>query len=61
MDRILSILIKAVVFFAGFSKPLARIGLGSYEEWKPGKRIRLLLVGYNGARNTGADAVLWQL
>lgn len=56
MDRILTLLIKAIVFLAGFSKKLARMGIGSYEEWAPGKKLKLLLVGYNGARNTGADA-----
>lgn len=27
-----------------------------YERWQPGQRLKILLVGYNGARNTGADA-----
>jgi polysaccharide pyruvyl transferase WcaK-like protein len=26
-----------------------------YRKWKPGERLRMLLVGYNGKRNTGAD------
>ncbi len=56
MDIILSILIRIIVFFSRFSKPLAKLGIGSYEEWKEGEKLRLLLVGYNGARNTGADA-----
>ncbi len=25
------------------------------EQWRPGKKLKLLLTGYNGARNTGAD------
>lgn len=29
--------------------------LGSGASWKPGDKLKLLFVGYNGARNTGAD------
>jgi polysaccharide pyruvyl transferase WcaK-like protein len=29
--------------------------LGAGECWKPGTRLRLLLAGYNGTRNTGSD------
>ena len=47
MDRILGLLIKLFIFFSGF---------GTYEKWEPGKKLKLLMVGYNGARNTGADA-----
>ncbi len=56
MDWIISVLIKVIVFFSGLSKPLSKLGIGSYEEWTPGKKIKMILVGYNGARNTGADA-----
>ncbi|MBQ2196032.1 MAG: hypothetical protein II407_03760, partial [Prevotella sp.] len=35
---------------------LARLHLCQYEEWQKGKPLKVLLVGYNGARNTGADA-----
>lgn len=38
--------------FPGFAKPLSKLGLGSYEEWAPGKKLKLLLVGYNDAINT---------
>ena len=41
---------------AGFVKPLSRLGLCSYETYKEGQPLKILLVGYNGARNTGADA-----
>ncbi|MDO5297158.1 MAG: polysaccharide pyruvyl transferase family protein [bacterium] len=34
---------------------MARLGIGAYEEWQPGQKLKLLLVGYNGARNTGSD------
>ncbi len=56
MDRLLSLLIKRFIFLSGFTKCLSRIGIGTYEEWAPGKKLKLLMVGYNGARNTGADA-----
>ncbi len=56
MDRILCFFIYIIAAFARFSKPLSKLGLGSYEEWRRGKRLKILLVGYNGARNTGADA-----
>jgi polysaccharide pyruvyl transferase WcaK-like protein len=29
--------------------------LGAGESWKPGKKLKLLLAGYNGTRNTGSD------
>ena len=29
--------------------------LGKGERWAPGKKLKLLLVGYNGTRNTGSD------
>jgi len=48
MDWILSVLVRAVAAFA-------RLRIGGCAVWKPGKKIRLLLVGYNGARNTGSD------
>ena len=56
MDRILELLIKLFIFCSGFTKRLSRLGIGAYEEWAPGKKLKLLMVGYNGARNTGADA-----
>ena len=55
MDRILAMLIRCIIWFSGFSKILSRTGLGSYEEREPGKKLKILLAGYNGARNTGAD------
>ena len=55
MDRILCLLIYLITAISRFSKFLARLGIGSYEEWEPGKKLKILLVGYNGARNTGSD------
>ena len=56
MDLILSYIVRLAVWFSGFIKPLSRIGLCRFEEYTPGKPLKILLVGYNGARNTGADA-----
>ena len=41
---------------AGTASPLSRLGIGRYAEWKPGEKRKILLAGYNGARNTGSDA-----
>ena len=49
-------MVRLIVWFSGFMKPLSRLGLCRYDEWHRGQRLKLLLVGYNGARNTGADA-----
>ena len=56
VDRILAYIVRLVVWLAGFIKPLSRIGLCRYEEYAKGNTLKVLLVGYNGARNTGADA-----
>ena len=55
MDRILCLLIYFITVISRFSNFFARLGIGSYEEWKPGQKLKILLVGYNGARNTGSD------
>ncbi len=47
---------RIVVWLSGFAKPLSKLRLCSYEEYTSGKPLKILLVGYNGARNTGADA-----
>ena len=56
MDRLLRLLIKLFISLLGLTKALSRIGICKYEEWTPGQKLKLLIVGYNGARNTGADA-----
>ncbi len=56
MDRLLSYIVRLIVCLSGWAKPLARIGLARYEEWSKGHPMKILLLGYNGARNTGADA-----
>ncbi len=55
MDKIIKCLIYFLVYLAGFTKKLSQAGIGKYEEWTPGKKLKVLLVGYNGAKNTGAD------
>jgi polysaccharide pyruvyl transferase WcaK-like protein len=32
-----------------------RGGLGTHDAWTPGKQLKLLIAGYNGARNTGEE------
>lgn len=56
MDKILAYIVRLVAWLSGFAKPLSHLGLCRYEEYVPGQPLKLLLVGYNGARNTGADA-----
>ena len=55
MDRIMEWLIQCVIFCSRFSRLLSRAGVCRYEERRPGAPFRILLAGYNGARNTGAD------
>ncbi len=45
-----------MVWFSRLAKPLSHVGLCHYEEYVKGQQLKVLLVGYNGARNTGADA-----
>ena len=47
MDRVLCALIYLITALSGFS--------GKQEKWEPEKKLKVLLVGYNGARNTGSD------
>ena len=56
MDKILALIVRIIVWGAGFVKPLSRLGLCRYETYVEGQPLKILLVGYNGARNTGADA-----
>ena len=56
MDRFLSFIVRIVVWLSGFAKPLSRLGLARFESHTQGQPLKILLVGYNGARNTGADA-----
>ncbi len=41
--------------FSCLTRPFSKQLPAFYDEWKPGELRKLLLVGYNGARNTGSD------
>lgn len=45
-----------MVWLSRWAGLLSRCGIIRYEKWLPEEKIKILLVGYNGARNTGADA-----
>ncbi len=47
MDRVLCALVYIISALSRFCD--------GQEKWKPGDRFKILLVGYNGARNTGSD------
>lgn len=47
MDRVLCALIYLISMLSRFS--------GKREKWAPGKKLKILFVGYTGARNTGSD------
>ena len=51
MDGLLALYIYLLTGLAKFSRPLSVIGFGEYREWHPGEKLKILLVGYNGARN----------
>jgi len=56
MDMLTSLAVRASVGLSRLAPGLSRAGLGPYAVWRRGERLRLLLVGYNGDRNVGADA-----
>ena len=56
MDRLLSYIVRLGVWFSGYVRLLSHLGLCRYEAYIKGQPLKVLLVGYNGARNTGADA-----
>ncbi len=58
MDYFVNILVKFFVFLSRFASALSKVGLidyRSYESRENDSRLHILLVGYNGVRNTGAD------
>lgn len=61
MDKLLSYIVRLIVWLSAYAKLLSRLHLCRYDEWSKGKKLKLLLVGYNGARNTGADARVVEL
>ena len=62
MDRIVELIVRVVSALAGWARVLPGVDYASYE---PGQPYEILLVGYNGARNTGSDVrvatLAWQL
>ena len=54
MDRLLCLIIYMLAALTG---PLSRLPgeRKAFDRWEKGKKIKLLLAGYNGARNTGSD------
>lgn len=55
MDKVTAIIVRFMVFLSRFAGLLAKLGLVEYDHWQVGKKLRILLIGYNGERNTGAD------
>lgn len=54
-DRLTALGVEACVAASKYYPLLGRIVPLKYEKWSKGKKLKMLLVGYNGARNTGAD------
>lgn len=52
MDRIIALIVRIVAACAGHARVLPGI---EYARYIPGQKVRVLLAGYNGARNTGSD------
>lgn len=55
MDLLISILVYIIAKLSGLAPLMSRLGLMKYSRWDGSGKFRILLVGYNGARNTGAD------
>lgn len=52
----MEIIIRFFVWLSQWAKVISYLRIVPYDQWEPGKKLKILLVGYNGARNTGADA-----
>jgi len=46
VEKLMAAIVKFMIFISKYYK---------YENWQPGKKLKILLIGYNGKRNTGAD------
>ena len=56
MDAVIEIIMAGLIEVAKFPKLLKFLHvIPEYDQWSPGKKLKILLCGYNGARNTGAD------
>lgn len=56
MEIIMEWIVRLMVWLSRWAWLFSRCGIIRYEKWQPGQKQKILLVGYNGARNTGADA-----
>ena len=56
MDLLTALGAAAGAGVSRYSPLLSRVGMGGYESWRPGNKLKILFVGYNGAGNAGADA-----
>ena len=52
MDRIVELIVRALSALGACARVLPGV---DYARWKPGQKLKVLLAGYNGARNTGSD------
>lgn len=52
MDRIVALLVRIVAAVAGWAHVLPGV---KFDQYVPGEKVKVLLAGYNGARNTGSD------
>ena len=55
MDWIMAQCVTFFVRLGGFVPFLHKIGIAEYDAWQKGKKLKILMVGYNGSHNTGAD------
>lgn len=55
MNLLLCSLIYAITAVSGLQARLPGPFWGTFDRWEKGKKIKILLAGYNGARNTGSD------
>ena len=52
MDRLIAIVVCIISALAGWARVVPGV---NYARHRPGEPLKILLVGYNGARNTGSD------
>ncbi|HLD45573.1 MAG TPA: polysaccharide pyruvyl transferase family protein [bacterium] len=56
LDALVELIMVLIIKLAKYPRLLKILGLASrVSHYEPGKPLRILIVGYNGARNTGAD------
>lgn len=55
MDKLTALAATSIAKISKYTPAASKFRLGKFEKWSKGKKLKILLVGYNGARNTGAD------